>query len=97
MMEERRRPCRKCLTADMDQEEYFRNLHAYVANLDSDIKVSRPVYEERLLYCKNCDLLLDGMCRACGCFVELRAALRKNACPYDKWKSETDFQSDKAE
>lgn len=81
----------------MDQEEYFRNLHAYVANLDSDIKVSRPVYEERLLYCKNCDLLLDGMCRACGCFVELRAALRKNACPYDKWKSETDFRSDKAE
>lgn len=96
-MTEQRRPCRRCLTADMDQEEYFRNLHTYVANLDSDIKVGRSIYEERLRCCKDCDLLLDGMCRACGCFVELRAALRKNACPYDKWEAETDFQSDKAE
>lgn len=81
----------------MEQEEYFRNLHTYVANLDSDIKVGRPLYEERLRRCKDCDLLSDGMCRACGCFVELRAALRKNACPYDKWKAESDFQTDEAE
>ncbi|MCM1175820.1 MAG: DUF6171 family protein [Blautia sp.] len=76
----------------MDREEYFQNLHTYIANLDSDIKAGQPVYEERLDCCRNCDLLLDGMCRACGCFVELRAALRKNACPYDKWKAETDFE-----
>ena len=31
---------------------------------------------------------MDGMCRACGCYVELRAAMRKNACPYEKWKAE---------
>ena len=87
MMTDKRRPCRKCLTADMDQKEYFQNLHTYIANLEPDIKVSQPIYEKRLQSCKECELLLDGMCRACGCFVELRAAVYKNSCPYDKWKA----------
>lgn len=85
---EQRRICRRCLTADMDESAYFENLHTYIANLDEDIKVSRSVYEDRLAICKGCDLLLDGMCRACGCFVELRAVMWKNACPYDKWKAQ---------
>lgn len=80
------RVCRRCLTRDMTgQEEYFRNMHTYIANLDNDIKTKQPLYEKRLLICKECDLLYDGMCRACGCFVELRAAIAKNTCPYDKW------------
>ena len=82
-----RRVCRRCLTADMDEKEYFENLHAYIANLDEDLKVDQPLYEKRLSACKECDLLADGMCRACGCYVELRAAMWKNACPYEKWKA----------
>ena len=31
-------------------------------------------------------MLLSGMCRACGCFVELRAAIAANRCPYEKWQ-----------
>ncbi len=69
----------------MDQNEYFRNLHEYIANLEEDIKATAPKYEERLLICKQCDLLTDGMCRACGCYVELRAAIEENICPYEKW------------
>lgn len=80
--------CRKCLTRDMDQKEYFENLHTYIANLEEDVKVSEPLYERRLLVCKSCDLLYDGMCRACGCYVELRAVMKKNGCPYEKWKAE---------
>lgn len=82
-----KRICRKCLTADMDEKEYFENLHAYIANLDTDIKAEQGIYEERLAVCVQCDLLADGMCRACGCFVELRAAIGNNSCPYDKWTS----------
>ena len=82
-----RRVCRRCLTADMDEKEYFENLHAYIANLDEDLKVDQPLYEKRLSACKECDLLADGMCRACGCYVELRAVMWKNACPYEKWKA----------
>lgn len=83
-----KRHCRKCLTRDMDQKEYFENLHTYIANLEEDVKVSEPLYERRLLVCKSCDLLYDGMCRACGCYVELRAVMKKNCCPYEKWETE---------
>lgn len=87
-----KRVCRKCLTRDMDQKEYFENLHTYIANLDEDLKVTEPLYERRLLLCKACDLLYDGMCRACGCYVELRAVMKKNSCPYDKWTA--DYESE---
>lgn len=80
-----KRYCRKCLTRDMDQAEYFENLHTYIANLSEDIKAKPALYEERLEICKQCELLTDGMCRACGCFVELRAAVEKNYCPYKHW------------
>lgn len=83
-----RRICRRCLTADMDEKKYFESLQSYIANLDEELKVDRPLYEKRLAVCKDCDLLADGMCRACGCYVELRAVMWKNACPYDKWKAE---------
>lgn len=82
------RRCRKCLTRDMaGQEEYFRSLREYIANLDEDIKASAALYEERLAICKQCELLLDGMCRSCGCYVELRAVVAGRSCPWDKWKA----------
>lgn len=83
-----RRICRKCLTADMDEKKYFENLHAYIANLDEELKVDQPLYDKRLAVCKDCNLLADGMCRVCGCYVELRAVMWKNACPYEKWQAE---------
>ena len=84
------RRCRKCLTRDMaGQEEYFRSLREYIANLDEDIKASAALYEERLAICKQCELLLDGMCRSCGCYVELRAAVAERSCPGDKWKADS--------
>lgn len=80
------RVCRRCLTKDMiGQEEYFQNMYTYIANLDEAVKADQPLYEKRLIICKDCELLFDGMCRACGCFVELRAAIGKNVCPYAKW------------
>ena len=84
--EESRRLCRRCLIRDMaDQGEYFRTLREHIENLDVDVKAPDELYEERLRVCRECDLLLEGMCRSCGCYVELRAAVRKNACPRKKW------------
>lgn len=80
------RYCRKCLTRDMvGKEEYFRSLREYIANVDPEIKADEALYEERLGICKECDLLLEGMCRICGCYVELRAVVAKNICPRKKW------------
>lgn len=81
-----RRYCRKCLTRDMiGQEEYFRSLREYIANLDSDIKASDALCEDRLAVCKGREMLLGGMRRSCGCYVELRAVIEKNICPKRKW------------
>ena len=80
------RVCRRCLTRDMmDKAAYFQNMYDYINNLDESIKTNQPLYEKRLMVCKECDLLADGMCRACGCFVEMREKKKKNGCPYDKW------------
>lgn len=69
----------------MDQKAYFQNLHRYIENLEPDSKASPRLYERRLSVCKECERLLDGMCNACGCYVELRAAIDHNKCPYRKW------------
>ncbi len=75
------RYCRKCLLREMDEAEYFDNLYAYIEGLSEDVKVSGDEYGRRLSICKGCGNLLSGMCRLCGCYVELRAAMRVRSCP----------------
>lgn len=78
--------CRKCLTRDMiDKDAYFATLRDMIENIDTEYKTDGAVYEERLKKCTECERLADGMCRACGCYVELRAAVNKNHCPYNNW------------
>ncbi len=80
------RVCRKCLTRELaGQEETFRSMWEYIENLDMEIKASQSLYEKRLGICKECDMLLQGMCRKCGCYVEMRAAVVKNSCPGKLW------------
>lgn len=71
----------------MDESEYFENLHSYIRHLSADIRCTEDIYQERLTVCRQCDYLQDAMCRACGCYVELRAAIAHNACPYEKWEA----------
>lgn len=78
-------PCRKCLLREMDKNAYMENLYDYIARLEPEIKADERVYEERLALCKDCNYLNEGMCGACGCFVELRAVIAKNVCPYQRW------------
>lgn len=73
--------CRKCLLSDIAEEDFLKNMHIYIEGLDPDIKTCAEVYQERLSLCRECDFLISGMCRVCGCFVEYRAAVRKNHCP----------------
>lgn len=78
--------CRKCLTRDLiGKDAYFENLQQYIRELDPSIKADEALYEKRLAVCTECDYLADGMCRACGCYVELRAAVERNRCSYNKW------------
>lgn len=84
--EENLRFCRKCLTRELaGQEETYRTIREYIDNLDPDTKADDKIYEERLEVCRKCEMLLQGLCRSCGCYVELRAAMEKNNCPRKKW------------
>ena len=56
-------------------------MYEYIAQLDPDVKSEEELYEKRLAACKQCGNLVNGMCRVCGCFVEMRAAVKKNSCP----------------
>ncbi len=81
------RACKRCLLREMaEQEEYFHSLRDYINNMDPDLKAEEHLYEGRLAVCRECAMLLQGMCRSCGCYVELRAAVAKNTCPRGKWQ-----------
>jgi len=82
-----KKPCLKCLLKEMDEAAYMEKLHRYIEMLDADVKTAQGIYADRLSVCKACDYLESGTCLACGCYVELRAAVKKNKCPYKKWNS----------
>lgn len=83
------RICKRCLAREMPDSAYFENMYEYIANIEPEIKTPETLYEQRLALCKTCDNLLNGMCRTCGCFVEMRAAIASNSCPavHPKWSS----------
>lgn len=86
MEEQNFRFCRKCLTRDIiDKDDYFRVLQEMINHIPKEVKASDEEYERRLSLCRDCEKLLDGMCKACGCYVELRAAKTESTCPYDIW------------
>ena len=80
-----RKRCYKCLLREMDEAAYMEKLHRYIVLLDDDVKAGETLYGGRLEICRACDYLEAGTCLACGCYVELRAAVKKNRCPYKKW------------
>lgn len=93
-MGEQLRVCRKCLPRQESWEEYFEKLSDYVKRMDDDLKVSQDIYESRLKFCSECDKFMNGMCRLCGCFVELRAAQKVQKCPdipakWERYKEDT--------
>lgn len=79
------RMCKGCLIRDIDSQKQYQSMFNYIESLDEDIKINRQVYEVRLYTCKKCASLINGMCKHCGCFVEMRAAIAKNSCPNKKW------------
>ena len=72
--------CKRCLLYELAEDSYFENVYEYIRSLDESVKASPRQYENRLNTCRSCDNLVNGMCKLCGCFVEVRAAVLKNSC-----------------
>lgn len=82
--------CKRCLLADIDVDGLYKKVSELVELIPEDIRASDELYHKRLEICRTCQSLENGICRECGCFVELRAATRKNYCPsvYKYWTAE---------
>ena len=77
--------CTRCLLKDFSKEQYEAIVTNGLASLPKEDIASEDVAKKRLAVCTDCDKLNQGTCLACGCFVELRAALTKGRCPYSRW------------
>ncbi len=73
--------CKKCLLLEAGEKASYQTVADYINNLEDSLKISKKEYGRRLKICKSCDFLIAGMCRKCGCYVEIRAALKNKSCP----------------
>ena len=50
-------------------------------------RVTENEYKDRLKTCNDCVYLVrsTNMCRVCGCFMKIKAALPSSVCPLGKW------------
>lgn len=72
--------CKRCLLFEAGEKKSLKGIKEYLETVDDSLKVSSEVYSKRLSFCKECDYLISGMCLKCGCYCELRAALKNKAC-----------------
>ena len=76
--------CRRCILNELDGE-YLKSIYQYIENIPTEQKTPQEEYARRLGICRGCENLQNGMCRQCGCFVEVRAAKLGQVCPVGKW------------
>lgn len=73
--------CKRCLLEESGKKRTYESVRDYLNNLSFDLKVSDELYSKRLDLCKTCNHLISGMCLKCGCYVQVRAALKDRECP----------------
>ncbi|MGN0386459.1 MAG: DUF6171 family protein [Lachnospiraceae bacterium] len=77
--------CRRCLIREMGEEEYHKMIGQYIEFLDRADRAPDELTEKRLEICRECDRLNAGTCLSCGCYVEIRTAIKRAKCPNRKW------------
>ncbi|MCR4556577.1 MAG: DUF6171 family protein [Saccharofermentans sp.] len=77
--------CTRCLLKDFSREQYEKIIVEGIKALPQGELVSDDVVSGRLKICRECAKINQGTCLACGCYVEIRACLKKGKCPYRKW------------
>lgn len=83
----KKRICKKCLLRDLAVEDQ-KNIQKYIEVIKEQDRTEKAVYEKRLAICLKCEKLQEATCQACGCYVEIRAALKQGRCPYKKWEQQ---------
>lgn len=78
--------CKRCFIDELDYDEALEDIKRYIKDFPTEKRVSEGVYSERLAKCKACEELENGICRKCGCFVELRALKKGMYCASEEKK-----------
>lgn len=73
--------CKRCLLREMAEEDVLESITTRIEKLSEKEKADDELYTRRLQKCKNCEHLISGVCMKCGCYVEFRAAFKKQNCP----------------
>ena len=77
--------CRRCLLREAFPADYQKYVASLLAGIPAQQKAAPDVYEARLTVCRQCGQLNNGTCMGCGCLVELRAAYKRETCPFRRW------------
>lgn len=78
--------CKRCLLREAFPADYEKYVARLLSRVPDAQKTEETVYQARLAQCRECDQLSNGTCMGCGCLVELRAAYKKEKCPFKKWQ-----------
>lgn len=84
MAEEKNRICPRCLIRDLAEEDQ-KDLRVYLERIRPEDRADEDEYERRLAVCRECSLLSEATCLACGCYAEFRAYGKRSRCPKKKW------------
>ncbi len=68
----------------MAEEDVLQSITTRIQKLSPKEKADDELYAKRLDECKKCEHLISGVCIKCGCYVEFRAAFKKQNCPNAK-------------
>ena len=84
------RICTRCLLREMIDQDASKQaelemIKKYREAIKQADRAKDMEYEARLAVCRACEKLIAGTCGACGCYVELRAAVKMSPCPKKKW------------
>ena len=73
--------CKRCLLYEAGETAAYTQVQAYLETIPPEERATAALQDRRLALCRSCDQLIAGMCRKCGCYVEVRAALKDGNCP----------------
>ncbi len=76
--------CKKCFLG-VEAESYQELIEKALSHIPARDRTPEAEHARRVALCEECEYFNTATCRACGCYVELRAAKRGTHCPYKKW------------
>lgn len=77
--------CKRCLLRESAEADVYEDIKIRIERLSESDRADERTYNLRIEICKTCEHLISGVCMKCGCYVEFRAAFKKQSCPMKRW------------